>query len=190
MKFTVYKEDTGEVVFSGTADKPLELVGAGQAVFIGEAFDSGYFDNGFHNNFPDRPSPFHNFDFREKCWIDSRTIDDAKRAKNEEINNSRLRANQSSFTFAGKEVSVDPLSRSDIDAAHGAWLLNGGPPPNWPGGWKAEDNSIIPIPDMETWAAFYGAMVGQGTQNYLKAQQLKAQLAAATTIEEVESIKW
>jgi len=117
-------------------------------------------------------------------WVPD-ALERAKTHKNNRINAARALANHTSFVFAGKEIAVDPLSRSDIDGAHGAWLLVGGPPPGWPGGWKAKDNTIIPIPDMATWAAFYGAMVNQGTANFVRAQQLKAQLAAATTVEEV-----
>lgn len=122
-------------------------------------------------------------------WVkDAPDIEALKAAKNAAINAARLRANQTHFTFMGEQIAVDALSRSDIDAAHGAWLLAGGPPPGWPGGWKAISNAIVPIPDMATWAAFYGAMVAQGTANFAHAQALKAQLAAATTAEEVAAV--
>lgn len=116
------------------------------------------------------------------------SIEDIKAAKNAAINAARLSANQSHFTFAGKQIAVDPLSRSDIDAAHGAILMLGAMPGGWPGGWKALDNSIVPIADLATWGQFYGAMVAQGTANFAHAQALKAQLAAATTAEEVAAV--
>jgi len=134
---------------------------------------------------PDHPA---RWDPASGVWVDLRNLEDARADKNARINAARLKANQSTFTFAGHEIAVDPLSRSDIDGAHGAWLLTGGPPPGWPGGWKAVDNTIVPIPDMATWAAFYGTMVATGTANFNHAQLLKAQLAAATTIAEVESV--
>ena len=112
----------------------------------------------------------------------------AKARKNEAINASRLRANQGHFTFGGKQIAVDPLSRSDIDGAHGAWLMFGGPPPGWPGGWKAMDNSFVSITDIATWGNFYGAMVATGTAHFARAQGLKAQLAAATNLEEVAAV--
>lgn len=121
-------------------------------------------------------------------YQDQRTLDELKAEKNAAINESRLRANQSHFTFAGKQIAVDPLSRSDIDAAHGMILALQAMPPGWPGGWKAMDNTICAINDVPTWLAFYGAMVAQGTANFNHAQALKAQLAAATTPEEVEAI--
>ena len=188
MKFTVYNTATGEVKFGGMADEPTILARVGETVLLGQEFNSGYISNGEHHDLPPSPSPTHVFDYSQKQWVDPRSLEQVRADKNARINAARLRANQSTFTFAGKQIAVDPLSRSDIDGAHGAWLLTGGPPPGWPGGWKAVDNSIVPIPDMATWAAFYGTMVATGTANFNHAQVLKAQLAAATTIAEVESV--
>lgn len=119
---------------------------------------------------------------------DASSLSQAKARKNSAINAARLRANQSHFTFAGKQIAVDPLSRSDIDAAHGAILMLQSLPGGWPGAWKAMDNSYVSIPDVATWGAFYGAMVAQGTANFAHAQALKSQLAAATTLAEVEAV--
>lgn len=116
------------------------------------------------------------------------SLEDIKAAKNAAINAARLKANQSHFVFMGKQISVDPLSRSDIDAAHGVILMLGAMPGDWPGGWKAMDNTIVPIADLATWGQFYGAMVAQGTANFAHAQALKVQLAAATTAEEVAAV--
>ena len=44
-------------------------------------------------------------------------IDRAKAKKNDLINAARLVANTSTFTYQGKLIAVDALSRSDIDAA-------------------------------------------------------------------------
>lgn len=148
-----------------------------------------YVKDGEARPYPENPNPQgFVFDLPTEQWVDPRSLDDLKAAKNAEINAARLAANQSHFVFAGEQIAVDPLSRSDIDAAHGAWLLAGGPPPGWPGGWKSISNAIVPIPDLPTWAAFYGAMVAQGTANFNHAQVLKAQLAAAATPEEVEAV--
>lgn len=121
------------------------------------------------------------------AYVDTRSVEELKAEKNAAINAARLRANQSHFTFMGEQIATDPLSRSDIDGAHGDWLT-GQAPQDWPGGWKTMGNSYVPIPDQATWFAFYRAMVAQGTTNFLHAQALKAQLAAATTPSEVEAV--
>lgn len=121
------------------------------------------------------------------------SLEDLKSSKNQEINSSRFEANLSSFTYAGKQVACDALSRSDIDAVNGIVSLINNMPPNWVGGWKAMDNTILPIPDVATWINFYSAMVQQGTANFVKAQTLKAQLETAyanSNREAMEAIKW
>lgn len=135
-----------------------------------------------------RPSEHHIFDLQLQQWVDGRPLEVVKAAKNAAINAARLRANQSHFTFAGRQIAADPLSRSDIDATHGTVLMLQALPPGWPGAWKAMDNTFVTIPDVATWGAFYGAMVAAGMQNFAHSQALKAQLEAATTHEEVEAV--
>ena len=118
------------------------------------------------------------------------TVADAKFLKNEEINAARLGANRSSFTHAGHEFACDDLSRSDIDGTTNTVLLTGAFPNPWPGFWKAVDNALYPISTLDDWKAFYASMGAAGAANFAKSQQLKAQLAAATTIEQVNAITW
>jgi hypothetical protein len=114
----------------------------------------------------------------------------AKAAKREEINQARLAANQSSFVFAGKQIAVDKLSRDDIDGVSDQVLLTGTFPAGFPNAWKAMDNTYVAIPDIDTWRAFITAMTTQGALNFGRAQQRKAEIDAATTVEQVEAIVW
>lgn len=118
------------------------------------------------------------------------TLETAKAEKSLEINEARLAATYTSFTHAGKTISCDRLSRSDIDGTNGHVTLFGAFPSGWPGGWKAVDNTYVPILTVEQWKDFYASLTSQGTANFNHAQQLKAQLAAATTLAEVEAITW
>lgn len=138
--------------------------------------------------FPTKPSRFCAWDWVQKEWRDPRSVDDLKRQKNAEINAARLAANRSTFNFAGKAIACDELSRGDIDGINGIVALTKSLPPGFPGGWKAVDNTYVSITDVATWVAFYGAMVQQGTANFIHAQQLKAQLAAASTPIEVQEV--
>lgn len=114
----------------------------------------------------------------------------AKEAKNAEINAARWAANSSAFTHAGKEFACDQLSRSDIDGTNGYVSLHGVLPEDWPGGWKAVDNTAIPIANVDAWKAFYGSMFAQGNANFARAQYLKGQLAQATTAAQIAAIQW
>ena len=123
-------------------------------------------------------------------WVDTRTLAEVKVIKNFEINAARLSASRGTFIYAGKPISCDELSRSDIDGVNGYVSLTGALPPDWVGGWKAADNTYVPITSVADWTAFYGAMVARGTEIFAHSQALKAQLEAAETIAEVEAITW
>ena len=118
------------------------------------------------------------------------TLDELKAAKNAEINQARVTANTSTFTHDGKAFGCDALSRSDIDGVNGYVALYDALPPAFPGAWKAADNSYYPISDVAAWKTFYASMVATGSANFGHAQELKAQLAAATTPEAVAAIVW
>lgn len=113
-----------------------------------------------------------------------------KASKSDEINTARLRANQGTFGFGGKRFQCDALGRSDIDGMNGAIALLRALPADWLGQWKAADNTFVLIPDLATWAAFYGAMVAQGQANFVCAQALKSQIDAATTPAALALIAW
>lgn len=118
------------------------------------------------------------------------SLDEAKATKREEINAARLRANQSNFTYQGKLIACDPLSRSDIDGVTSEVALTGNLPADFPGGWKAKDNSYVSIPNVAAWRSFVQAMVAQGTANFVHAQALKAAVDAATTLAEIDAVVW
>ncbi len=117
-------------------------------------------------------------------------LDEMKAEKNLQINAWRASANLSTFPHAGKQIACDALSRSDIDGVANNIALFGVFPDGFPGGWKATDNTMIPLADVDAFRAMYASMTAQGTENFNHAQALKAQLAAASTPEEVAAIQW
>ncbi len=137
----------------------------------------------------ERPNPYCSLFIQDGLtyWHDARDINKIRIEKNQEINAARLKVNRGTFTFNNKQIACDELSRSDIDAVNGVVALLGAVPISQ---WKAVDNTYVQIPDKATWINFYLAMVQTGQANFDKAQNLKATLALATTIEEVSQIKW
>ena len=125
-----------------------------------------------------------------RAEIATTTLDDLRKAKNDEINAERERRTFGTFEHQGKAVSCDTLSRSDIDGINGYVAINGEFPAIWPGVWKCADNSYLTITTIDEWKAFYGSMVAAGSALYAHAQELKAALAKATTAEEIADIKW
>lgn len=126
----------------------------------------------------------------EEIAAENITLQSARAAKNEQINDWRKAANQDKFTHAGKDYSCDPLSRSDIDGVALTIALTGDFPEEFPGVWKAVDNTYTPMSDVMDFKALYGSMAKQGALNFIKSEQLKATLAAATTIGEIDAIVW
>lgn len=120
----------------------------------------------------------------------SQVLADAKAAKNSQINLWRGSANKTYFTHAGKQVACDELSRGDIDAVANTIALTGAFPVGFPGVWKTADNSYIPMATVADFTAMYSAMALQGTMNYVRAQERKAAVKAATSIEQVSAIEW
>lgn len=118
------------------------------------------------------------------------SVDDMKAAKNHEINAWRADANMSTFPHAGKQFACDALSRSDIDGVANHVGLFGEFPAGFPGGWKAIDNSMLELATVDAFRALYASMTAQGTRNFNHSQELKVQLAAASTPEEVAAIRW
>ena len=118
------------------------------------------------------------------------TIAELKEKKKAEITEARAKASQGEFTYEGKLISCDALSRSDIDGTNGYVVSHNEFPGGWPGAWKAVDNSYVPITNVEAWKAFYSAMVTQGVANFIKSQTLKAQVDACTTKAQVSAINW
>lgn len=115
----------------------------------------------------------------------------AKVRKDQEINTSRLKANQGTFVYAGHEIQCDKLSRGDIDGVCDEVALTGSLPAAFPGAWKTKVNTVwVPIPDVATWTLFVQAMVAQGSANFAHSQALKTLVAAATTVEEVDAVQW
>lgn len=113
-----------------------------------------------------------------------------KAKKNADINRWRLEANKTQFTHNGKVIACDELSRGDIDAVASSIALTGSFPAEFPGAWKAVDNSLVLLPTIEAFKAMYASMTAQGTANFNRSQQLKAALAAATTEADIDAIVW
>lgn len=118
------------------------------------------------------------------------TLSELKEKKKAEITKARAEASLGEFTYLGKLISCDQLSRSDIDGTNGYVVSHNEFPGGWPGAWKAVDNTYVSLASVEDWKAFYSSMVTQGVANFIKSQTLKAQVDACTTKAQVSAINW
>ena len=118
------------------------------------------------------------------------TLAEQKTAKNLQINQWRTEANNSTFTHLGKSIACDELSRRDIDGVAGEITLNGAFPAGFPNKWKSTDNSYLSLPDIPAFKAMYSSMTLQGITNFGRSELRKAELASATTIDQLNAIVW
>lgn len=167
----------------GSSDNVIEVDADYSTINLSELV----FDNGKVSRLSPRPSEHHQFNYTTKQWEDPRTLDDLKAAKNAAITARRVREDMR-FEFGGKWFQADEAAWKQISGTHGWVAAQNSMPPGWPGQWKAEDNTFMPIPDPATWWQFYGAVLARGSSNFMRGEQLKAQLAAATTPAEVEAV--
>jgi hypothetical protein len=130
-------------------------------------------------------------ELEDKTADEASTLLSLKAQRSAFIDAEWSKADQSVFMHQDKEFACDLASRSRIDAINGYVSLTGSlPSVGWVGGWKSNDNSLLPITTKEEWVAFYSAMIQAGIQNFVKAQTLKAQISAATDTDSVIAISW
>lgn len=145
------------------------------------------------SDYPTADSPtkeLHIDDAGTLYWIETATLSEVKARQVAKITQSKVSANMSFFVFNGKQIQADEASFREIQSTNGYVALNNELPPDWPGGWKAIDNSYVVIGTVATWRDFYNTMVTTGTANFKKSQGLKLAIANAATIEEVQAIEW
>lgn len=124
------------------------------------------------------------------AWLDQRTLLDAKIAKGAEINAARRAALSGLFTWRGHQISHDDEARSNIESTSSYISSSGALPPGWPGYWKAEDNTLVPLTTLADWQDFLAARTARGTAIFSYSEQMKAQILAAQTIAEVDAVTW
>jgi len=146
-----------------------------------------YFKDGWKVRAP-RPGQYYNWNNVSEQWVAD--LEKARTTKNSIINLALITANQSGFTYGNSRIASDPLSRSHIDAVNGYVSVFNKLPKGWLGTWKTEAGTELSIPNAVAWKQLYGAMVNQIQANFVKAEQLKDTVAAATTIEEIEAVSW
>lgn len=143
------------------------------------------------DGYPEAPTPTCNLHWTGALtWIDEADLAAQRANKNAQINAAWIREDSVEFHYAGERIGAEPDDALRLNAINGFISLMGVMPPDWPGVWKTKANTFIPLPDVDAWKPFYTAFVTKGVANYMAAQSLKAQIAAATTAAEIAAIAW
>jgi hypothetical protein len=122
-----------------------------------------------------------------------------KLRKSNEITADRLKADADHFMYSytdsegnivSKDIRTGNKDMVDLLTTNSYVTLFGEFDEDWPGGWKAIDNTYVQIATIDQWKDFFKCMYKTGIANFKKSQLLKAQIEAATTLEEVAAINW
>ena len=125
-----------------------------------------------------------------RVWVETSNLMDFKAQRQAEITQAKIEANADHFIFQGKKIAVDEAGFKEMQSIC-SWVgMTQTMPANWPGGWKAIGGGFVQFSTVSEWISFYGAMVQTGLSNFMKSEQLKAQIENATTHAEVAAIKW
>lgn len=171
--------------------------GQGFVAYVAEAPDGqemrapeGLVAHPMEQALPPCPHPMRRLHWPTMAWVEARDLQVMRQEKRAEIGRWRAQQDRLGFLFDGHRVACDPDSRGYIDAVNGEVALTGALPQDFPGFWRADDNTAIPITDAGRWRQFYQAMVAQGAANFRRSTELKARLDRAQTAEEVDLITW
>lgn len=189
--FTVYKTDTGEVMYSGTSDLPEEFATTGLSVLVGTAHPIGGWINssGVYTAIPARPSVNHTFDFALGAWVDARTLQQRKDAKLAEMLVARTAAINSPISTAHGTFSGTPESRADI--VNGVVMLDvldRRGPPNPTIDFTLADDTVVTL-NVGQMVAVGIALAQQVQAAHAKYRAKRATINSAT-LATIDTIAW
>lgn len=135
--------------------------------------------------FPARPTTNHLFDFALKQWVDTRTLQEVQAAAWGTMKAIRSQKEAAGFTWDGSAFDSDQVSQSRIMGAVQLAGMN----PAFEIPWTLQDNTVrvLSASDMMAVGAALGAHVAA---IFARAQELRLEIYAATTIAAVEAITW
>ena len=137
--------------------------------------------------FPDKPSECHVWNWTSRSWVFSdAALTQEKERRRAEITRLRDAEERGGFPAFGKVFDSDPTSVQRISMAAQAAQLA---PAGFSIEWTCQDNSIITL-SRDQLIQMPLIMAQASNALHEKARTLKAQIDAATSIEEVEAVAW
>lgn len=189
MIYSIYNKNTGEIrsVLTCSEDQlSIQFDSTTEDVVEGSLDCLAYVENGILVPAPESPGIHHSFDFKSKQWVDARTLEQCKNHAIKSIKSSREKAEFAGFVWNGFAFDSDAISQSRIQGAVQLALLA---PQGWSIDWTLKDNSTVTLShsDMIAVGLALGTFV---SELHAKARQLKDQILAAQTKEELDAIVW
>ncbi len=148
---------------------------------------SSHYIDGVFYSMPPSPSPFHIWNEVQAMWeLPVEQLDLAKRRARDKLNAARDTARNSGFEAFGKTFDSDEASRTNIIfASQAANML----PEDFTVNWTCADNSQITLSKAQL-LQLPVFLVSAGNVIHQRALELKAQIDAANTLEEINVVTW
>ncbi len=116
-----------------------------------------------------------------------KSLESLKELKAEEINAKRDEVINSGVSFKGKVFQSAERDRNLLSAAISLYSLNNNLPPNFV--WIAKDNTQVPM-NLQELIELGSLMAEKVNENTIKARNLKNNIKAVTSTQELELIVW
>lgn len=190
MQVTIYDVSTGLVLSNATLPvgatvDDLRLAPNHGTVMGHYGRDEVWIDAGVPVPYPPRPSQCANLDHATKQWTDPRTLEQVQTMVWEGMKVLRFQKEAAGFTWDGSVFDSDQISQSRIMGAVQLAEMN----PEFEIPWTLEDNTVrvLSASNMKAVGAALGSHVAT---IFARAQELRAEIYAATTIAAVEAVTW
>lgn len=187
IQYAEYYADTGEIICTGICpESSLHLKGMddGVAVIVGAASDvDDYVKDGQIVSKGPQPSAAHYFNYSTEQWEFDLT--DAKSQKWAEIKSARDAQEFDSFEWNGYLFQCDDISQRRIQGAVQLAVID----PQFEIEWTLADNTAVTLSSQDM-IAVGQALADHVNQGHVKSRQLRAQIDAATSEQEIAEIVW
>ena len=188
---TIYDRASGNIMSTCTLPDgvpPQEQLGlAPEHGFVLGTYsrDEFWIDNDILVPLPPKPSPFCNLNPATRQWEDTRTLEQVQTMTWGNMKALRSQKEADGFTWDGSVFDSDQVSQSRIMGAVQLAEMN----PEFEIPWTLEDNTVrvLSASDMKAVGAALGVHVAT---IFARAQELRLEIYAATTIAAVEAITW
>lgn len=147
----------------------------------------GYVDRGVYVPRPAQPTPFHRWDISTHAWL--LDLEDLRKQAWERIKADRDAAEAAGFDTPWGRFDSDPASQTKIIGAAqlASIALAQGAPFNIE--WTLQDNTSVSL-DAAQMIAVGAALANHVNAIHQRGRQLRAQIEAAATLADLESITW
>ena len=147
------------------------------------SFDTHYVKDSAVKAYPEKTRETDEWDLVNEVWVNS--VENDKQQKWESIKITRNDKEFGGFEFQGKIYDSDKISQQRIQGASQLAMLDNTITMDW----TTKDNSFVNLTAPELIQLGVAMATHINTQHGI-ARQLRAQLDAATTVQEVEAISW